>query len=36
MDARGINEKLLTEGAHHSTLAELAEQALGSDRAITF
>ena len=36
MDARGINEAELVEGARRSTLDELAERTLAAERVLVF
>ena len=36
MDARGITEAMLTKGARHSTLDELAEWTLWAEQVVTF
>lgn len=36
MDARGINESELVEGARRSTMAELAEWTLAADKVLVF
>lgn len=36
MDARGITEDMLTEGARRSTLDELAEWTLWAEKVVTF
>ncbi len=36
LDARGISEESLVEGAHRATLEELADWTLWADRVITF
>ena len=36
MDARGITEEMLSDGAHRSSMDELAEWSLWAEKAITF
>ena len=36
MDARGITEEMLSDGAHRSSMDELAEWSLWAGKAITF
>jgi uncharacterized protein involved in oxidation of intracellular sulfur len=36
MDARGLEEKALIEGAHRSTLEELTDWALWAEKTLTF
>lgn len=36
LDARGLSEELLVDGAHRSTLEELTDWTLWADRALTF
>jgi len=36
MDARGLADKELVEGAHRSTMDELAEQTLAADKVLVF
>jgi uncharacterized protein involved in oxidation of intracellular sulfur len=36
MDARGITEPMLSEGAHRSSMDELAEWSLWAEKVITF
>jgi len=36
MDARGIEDELLSEGAHHSSMDELTDWTLWAEKVITF
>ncbi len=36
LDARGLSEELLVEGARRSTLEELTDWTLWADKALTF
>ncbi|WP_197711481.1 DsrE family protein [Cellulomonas sp. WB94] len=36
MDARGINEELLTDDAHRSTMDELADLTIAADKVLVF
>ena len=36
MDARGLSDEELTEGAHRSTMDELAARTIASDRVLVF
>jgi len=36
MDARGISDEAIIEGARRSTMKELAEQTLGTDQVLVF
>jgi len=36
MDARGITEEMLSDGAHRSSMDEVAEWSLWAEKAITF
>jgi len=36
MDARGIRDEMLLEGAHRSSMAELAEWTLWADKVVSF
>ena len=36
MDARGITEPMLSDGAHHSSMDELTEWTLWAEKVITF
>ena len=36
MDARGIKDGMLIDGAHHSSMDELAEWSLWADKVLTF
>lgn len=36
MDARGLSDKELTEGAQRSTMKELAEQTINADKVLVF
>jgi len=36
MDARGVTESMLSEGAHRSSMDELAEWSLWAEKVITF
>lgn len=36
MDARGLNDKELVEGARRSTMTELAEETLAADKVLVF
>lgn len=36
MNARGIGDAELVEGAHHSTMDELAEATISADKVLVF
>ncbi len=36
MDARGITDEMLSDGAHHSSMDELTEWTLWADKVLTF
>jgi uncharacterized protein involved in oxidation of intracellular sulfur len=36
MDARGLSDEEIVEGARRSTMNELAEHTLGADKALVF